>query len=86
MVAMVIYILCAATCCVCAFLLLRHYKRSRAKLLFWSGLCFVCFAISNILLFVDLALLPSVDLSLYRNLATLFGLVLLAYGLITETV
>jgi hypothetical protein len=85
MVAMLVYILCAATSGFCAFLLLRHYMRSRAQLLFWSGICFVCLALSNVLLFVDLVLLPSVDLSLYRNLVTLFGLGLLLYGLISKT-
>jgi hypothetical protein len=84
MIAMLVYILCAATSGVCAFLLLRHYKRSRAELLFWSGVCFVCFAISNVLLFVDLVLLPNVDLSLYRNLINFLGLALLLYGLILK--
>jgi len=85
MIAMLVYILCAVTSGVCAFLLLRHYKRSRAGLLFWSGICFVCFALSNVLLFVDLVILPNVDLSLYRNLINLFGVGLLLYGLICKT-
>jgi hypothetical protein len=85
MLAILVYILCGATSGVCAFLLLRHYRRSRAPLLFWSGVCFVCFALSNVLLFVDLVLVPNIDLSLYRNLATLFGLGLLLYGLISKT-
>lgn len=85
MVPMLVYILCTATSGFCAFLLLRHYLRSRAKLLFWSGICFVCFTLSNVLLFVDLVLLPNVDLSLYRNLITFLGLALLLYGLISKT-
>jgi hypothetical protein len=84
MIAMLVYVLCAATSGGCAFLLLRHYTRSRAQLLFWSGICFVCFTLSNALLFVDLVLLPNVDLSLYRNLINLFGLGLLLYGLISK--
>lgn len=85
MAAIVVYILCAVTSGVCAFLLFRHYKRSGAKLLLWSGIGFVCFALSNTGLFVDLILLPNIDLSLYRNLTTLVGLAILLYGLISET-
>jgi hypothetical protein len=84
MVAILVYILCATTSAACSFLLLRHYKRSRSRLLLWSGISFICFALSNALLFVDLILLPNVDLSLWRNLATLAGLGILLYGLISE--
>lgn len=85
MAAMFVYVLCAVTCGVCAFLLLRHYQRSRANLLFWSGICFICFALSNVLLFVDLVVFPNVDLSFYRNLITLLGLGLLLFGAIFKT-
>ena len=82
MVAMLVYILCAVTSGGCAFLLLRHYRGSRVTLLFWSGICFLCLALSNVLLFVDLVLLPNVDLSYLRNSVTLLGLALLLYGII----
>jgi hypothetical protein len=85
MAAIIVYILCALTCGSCAFLLLRHFKRSRSKLLFWSGICFVCLALSNVILFVDLVVLPDIDLGVYRGLTTLVGLGVLLYGLITET-
>lgn len=84
MAAMFVYILCAATSGACAFLLLRQYQRSGIKLLLWSGICFVCFAVSNAVLFVDLVLLPNIDLSPYRGLTTLVGLAILIYGLISE--
>lgn len=83
--ALLVYILCAITSTGCAYLLLRHYARSGSKLVLWSGASFICFTVANVLLFVDLILLPNVDLSLCRNLATLVGLAILLYGLVSET-
>ncbi len=51
----------------------------------WSGLCFVALTANNVLLFVDLIVVPNVDLSLWRHIATLSGLVLLLYGMIWDT-
>lgn len=80
-----VYILCAATSLACAVLLLRYYLKNRTRLLLWSGLCFVGLALNNILLFVDLVVVPTVDLSLWRSLATLVGLAFLLYGLILDS-
>jgi hypothetical protein len=69
----------------CAVLLLRSYRRNRARLAFWGSLFFICFALSNIVLFIDLGLLPpEIDLSPYRDALTLAGLVALIFGLIKE--
>ena len=80
----VAYILCTLTSIGCAVLLLRGYKQSGSRLLFWSGLCFVGLALNNILLIVDVRLLPEVDLSNIRSLPALAGLLLLIFGLIWE--
>ncbi|MEO5509045.1 MAG: DUF5985 family protein [Longimicrobiales bacterium] len=80
-----IYALCALTALACATLLLRGFKRSRARLLFWSGLCFVGLALNNIILFLDLSVVPQIDLSVWRTLPAFAGIVLLLYGLIWET-
>jgi hypothetical protein len=83
--AEITYVLCAATSILCAVLLLRGYLRSRSRLLMWSTLCFVGLAINNILLFVDLVILPdSIDLRLFRSGAALISLVLMVVGLIWE--
>jgi hypothetical protein len=84
MIGPIVYLLCALTSGLCALLLLRAYRRSRASLLFWSGAGFCAFGLSNIMLFVDLVLLPGTDLSLARNVVTLCGIVLLLRGLIWE--
>ena len=83
--AAIVYLLCAATSLACALLLLRAYKHSRVRLLFWSGLCFVGLALNNALLFVDLKVFPQTDLFLLRSLPALVGLLLLIYGLIWDT-
>ena len=79
-----VYILCAATSLACAVLLLRGYRRSRARLLLWSGLCFVGFTLNNVLLFIDTQVIPQIDLSTVRSLPILAGLALLLYGLVWE--
>jgi hypothetical protein len=84
MVADIVYILCALTSMSCAVLLLRSYARTRARLLLWSGLCFSFFALNNILLFIDLTVLPMVDLSILRTLTGIIGVVLLIFGFIMD--
>ena len=79
-----VYFLCTATSLACAVLLLRAYRQSGARLLFWSGLCFVGLALNNALLFIDLELLPQTDLFLLRSLPALIGLLLLIFGLIWD--
>jgi len=79
-----VYILCGVTSILCAVLLLRGYRASRARLLFWASLCFIGFALENVILFVDIVLLPQTDLFWWRTLTALAGLIVLLYGLIRE--
>ncbi|HEX4003814.1 MAG TPA: DUF5985 family protein [Candidatus Acidoferrales bacterium] len=81
----IVYILEALTSLLCAILLLRGYARGRRKLLLWSGLCFAGLAITGALVFVDLILLPSTDLFLYRLCSTAISMAMLLYGLIWES-
>jgi hypothetical protein len=83
--ATLVYALCALTSVLCAVLLLRGYRSTRARLLLWAGLCFAGLAINNVLLFVDLGLVPGVDLTVWRSLPTLAGLMLLIYGMVWDT-
>jgi hypothetical protein len=79
----IVYLLCAATSFMCMALLRRQYKRTKLSLLYWSALSFFAFAVSNVLLFIDLVVLgPAYDLSFWRALPTLIGVVLMLYGLI----
>jgi hypothetical protein len=85
--AKLVYALCALTSLGCALLLFRGCRRNRTRLLFWSCACFFILTLSNVLLFIDLVLLPvAVDLQLTRNCITLAGLAMLLYGMIWDTV
>jgi Family of unknown function (DUF5985) len=81
----VVYALCAITSIACAWLLLRSYARSKHRLLLWSGLCFAGLAINNILLFIDVRVLPDVDLSIWRTIPAVIAVLVLIYGLVWET-
>jgi hypothetical protein len=80
-----VYILCALTSLLCAVLLGRSYQRSSSGLLLWSSLCFSGLALNNALLFIDLVLVPSADLSLLRHGTALLALCIMTYGLIMES-
>ena len=81
-----VYILCALTSLACAGLLLRNYRISRLRLILWTSLCFAGLAINNVLLVIDLAVLPGMDLSLWRNTTALGAMLVLLYGLISSDV
>lgn len=83
--AELVYALCAATSILCALLLFRGYRASRTRLLFWASLCFAALALNNVLLFIDLIMLPQLDLFAWRSAAALTGMSLLLYGLIWES-
>jgi hypothetical protein len=82
--AAAVYILCFLTSAVCAWLLVRSYVRSKARVLMWSAACFVLLALNNFLVVVDLLLLPETDLTLLRNSSSLAAVLTLLYGFIWE--
>jgi hypothetical protein len=89
-VAETVYILCALTSLACAVMLFRGYRRSGARLLLWSGLCFAFLTANNVLLFVDKVLLPDspamfgVHFQVWRTGAALIGMALLVFGLVWD--
>ncbi len=83
--AAVIYSLCAFTCLVAFVLLLRGWRTTRLRLLFWSALCFAGLSINNVLLVLDKLVFPTqVDLSTWRLVTALIAVLLLLFGLIWE--
>ena len=82
--AAIIYLLCTLTCLACFALLLRAWRSSRSRLLFWSALCFAGLSLNNFLLVVDMLVFTALDLSVLRLMAALLALVLMLYGLIWE--
>jgi hypothetical protein len=84
--AEVVYVLGALTTLLCSVLLLRGYHQGRRRLLLWSGLCFAGLTISNVLLFVDLVVLPTeVDLYSRRLGVAAAAMLLLLWGLVWES-
>ncbi len=83
--ASVVYALCALTSGLCAVLLWRAYLASRARLLLWSSLSFIGLACNNLLLFIDLVVVPSMDFSLYRSLVAAGSILVLLLGLIWDS-
>lgn len=81
MIPEIVYVLCGLTSCLCAGLLYRQYHATRAGLLMWSTACFVLLAAANLLLFVDLVILPDIDLAPVRHGLTLAALLILLFGL-----
>jgi Family of unknown function (DUF5985) len=85
-VAEAVYILCALTGILCALLLYRGYRANRTRLLFWASLAFLLLAINNVVLYVDLVILPvRADLFWYRTGVALAAMLLLLFGLVWET-
>lgn len=80
-----VYLLCAGTCLLCAVLLFRGYARSRVRLLFWAGLCFVGLMLDNVILYVDVVVIPDVSLAVWRKIPGFAALLLLVFGLIWES-
>lgn len=80
-----VYILCTLTSLACTLLLFNGYRRGGARLLFWAALCFAGLTVNNLLLFVDLVMVPEVDLSVARSAIALVALFVLIYGLVWES-
>ncbi|HET6422813.1 MAG TPA: DUF5985 family protein [Planctomycetaceae bacterium] len=79
-----VYILCALTALTCAVLLLRGYRRSRTRLLLWCGIFFVAMTVENALVFVDLVVVPEMNLINIRRTIALIGVLILLNGLIHD--
>lgn len=80
-----VYALCMLTSAVCAGLLLRTYRRTRARLLLWTAISFCFLTLNNLLVFVDVVLVgPNVDLWALRYVAALAAVGAMIYGFIWE--
>ena len=78
----IVYLLCFGTSAACAWLLMRSYRRSGARLLLWSGLCFVFLAANNLVVVLDLLVLTTWDMRLFRQALALAGVSTLLFGFI----
>lgn len=80
-----VYIMCFLTSSVCALLLTRSYRTSRARLLLWSAVAFVLLAVNNLLVVIDLVVLgDSTSMQMPRLLASLGAVMVLLFGFIWD--
>ena len=84
MMAPLAYAVGVLTSILCAVLLIRSYRAKRTPLLLWCSLCFVGLAVNNVVLFVDLFIVPDISLELWRSVTALVALVVMLIGLIWE--
>ncbi|HEX3944094.1 MAG TPA: DUF5985 family protein [Rhizomicrobium sp.] len=82
--ASAVYLLCLLASLTCAALLARSYARHRTRILLWSATCFALLALNNLLMVLDIIVLPQTDLSLARTCCSLFAVGTLLYGFIWE--
>lgn len=79
-----VYILGVLVTLGCGILLMRAYAQVRKRLLLWSSICFFGLAVSNLLVFLDLVILPNIDLYRWRLITAAGAMLILLYGLIWE--
>ena len=79
-----VYLLCFLTSSACAVLLGRSFRRTGARLLLWSALCFVLLAANNLVVIIDLLVLRDRDLGLVRALLALAAVSVLLFGFIWD--
>lgn len=82
--APIVYFLCFLSSGLCAYLLVAAFRRRGEKLLLYSAICFCLLALNNLLVFVDIVVLPQIDLTLWRTLASVMAIAILLYGFIWE--
>jgi hypothetical protein len=82
--ATAVYLLSALISLACAVLLLRSFVQARTALLLWAAVCFLGLTLNNTLLFVDKVVVTDVDLSLWRTIPALAGMLALVFGLLWE--
>lgn len=84
--ASIVYLLSTITCLACALLLLRSFKRSGSRLLFWSAVCFIGLGLNNALATIDVNTSRELlDLSTARLVLSISGLAALIFGLTWES-
>lgn len=80
----IVYLLCFATSAACAWLLMRSYRISGARLLLWSGLCFLFLAANNLVVVLDLLILRDLDMRMPRLLLSLAAVSILLFGFVWD--
>jgi len=80
----IVYLLCFISGALCAYLLFVAFARQKRQLFLWSAICFSLLALNNLLVFLDIIILPNINLLPYRLFASLAAVIVLLYGFIWE--
>jgi hypothetical protein len=84
-IAEIVYALCGITSALCAVLLWRAYRKRKVRLLLWAAICFAFLGAQNVLLFLDIVVLPvAVNLSVLRGIVGAIGVGSLLYGILSD--
>lgn len=79
-----VYLLSFLTSLGCWALLIRTYRATGTRLLMWSALCFAFLALNNLLVLIDVILLPELSLLWLRQGAALLAVTALVWGFVSE--
>ena len=79
-----VYLLCFLASAACALLLARSHRSVGTRLLMWSALCFAFLAANNLLVILDLLVLPDWNFRLARYLLLLAAVGVLLFGFIWD--
>jgi hypothetical protein len=79
-----VYLLCFATSAACALLLARSYVATRARLLLWSAICFLFLAANNLVVVVDMLMIPEISFRVPRLLLALAAVSVLLFGFVWD--
>ena len=79
-----VYSLCFLTSAACAWLLARGYRRTGARLLLWSALCFLFLAANNFVVILDMLVIRDLDFRMVRHLLALAAVGVLLFGFIWD--
>jgi hypothetical protein len=79
-----VYTLCFVTSSLCAFLLVRSYLATRARLLFWSAICFGFLASNSLLVILDILIFTKMDFGLWRTALSLAAVTILLLGFVWD--
>ena len=81
-----VYLLCFITSSACALLLARSYRATGTRLLLWSAICFVLLGLNNLVVVIDLVVLPqAVTLQIPRLMLSLAAVLVLLFGFIWDS-
>ena len=79
-----VYTLCFLTSSATAILLAISYRRTGARLLLWSAVCFLFLGLNNFVVIIDLLVIPAADFRVARLVFSTAAVSVLLFGFIWD--